>query len=62
MTQIDLDDPTTSGLVDAVGRLGRVQGVAIAGLDSSDVVRHALVQRVIGAYGSEATVSPDVED
>lgn len=54
VTQIDLDDPTTSGLVDAVARLRRVEGVAIAGLDRSDVVRHALVQRVIGAYGSEA--------
>jgi len=49
-TQIDLEDPRDSGLVDAARRLRRVKGVAVCGLDKSDVVRHELVQRIIEAY------------
>ncbi|HBS28455.1 MAG TPA: PhoH family protein [Phycisphaerales bacterium] len=49
-TQIDLDDPRDSGLVDAARRLKRVAGVALRTLDKSDVVRHELVQRIIEAY------------
>lgn len=49
-TQIDLDDPRDSGLVDAARRLRRVKGVAVCGLDKADVVRHELVQRIIEAY------------
>jgi len=50
-TQIDLPDPTSSGLIDAVHRLKRVPGVAITTLDGRDVVRHTLVQRIVEAYG-----------
>ncbi len=53
VTQIDLPEPTDSGLIDAARRLRRVQGVGVVGLDSTDVVRHTLVQRVIEAYGEE---------
>jgi phosphate starvation-inducible PhoH-like protein len=49
-TQIDLPDPTASGLIDAARRLARVRGVAIVALDKSDVVRHDLVQRIVEAY------------
>jgi phosphate starvation-inducible PhoH-like protein len=51
VTQIDLPDPTTSGLVDAARRLSRVKGVAFVALDKHDVVRHELVQRIVEAYG-----------
>jgi len=51
VTQIDLADPTKSGLIDAIRRLRRVKGVATVALQGSDVVRHPLVQRVIEAYG-----------
>lgn len=53
-TQIDLPDPTQSGLIDAARRLRRVAGVSFVQLTGSDVVRHRLVQRVIEAYGDES--------
>ncbi len=52
-TQIDLPDPSASGLIDAARRLRRVRGVAFASLTKEDVVRHALVQRIIEAYGGD---------
>ncbi len=51
VTQIDLPDPMDSGLIDAARRLRRVPGVATVTLESADVVRHNLVQRIIDAYG-----------
>jgi phosphate starvation-inducible PhoH-like protein len=53
-TQIDLPDPTQSGVIDAARRLGRVPGIAFVTLDRSDVVRHNLVQRIVDAYGEES--------
>jgi phosphate starvation-inducible PhoH-like protein len=54
-TQIDLEQPTESGLLDAARRLAKTNGIAFVGLDRTDVVRHTLVQRVIDAYeASEA--------
>ncbi|GAB4383388.1 MAG: PhoH family protein [Phycisphaerales bacterium] len=52
-TQIDLPDPTQSGLIDAARRLRRVPGVGFAALSGEDVVRHKLVQRIVAAYGEE---------
>lgn len=52
-TQIDLPDPTQSGLIDAARRLRRVPGVGFAALSGDDVVRHRLVQRIVAAYGEE---------
>ena len=57
-TQIDLPDPAASGLIDAARRLRRVKGVAFASLTREDVVRHALVQRIIDAYGGEDHTTP----
>lgn len=53
VTQIDLPDPRESGLIDAARRLSRVAGVAFAHLGREDVVRHALVQRIVDAYGGD---------
>ncbi len=50
-SQIDLEDVTRSGLVDAVRRLSRVKGVGLVNLVGSDIVRHSLVQRVVDVYG-----------
>ncbi len=52
-TQIDLEDPRESGLIDAARRLRRVKGVGMVTLDGADIVRHDLVQRIVDAYGSE---------
>ncbi|HEY0044205.1 MAG TPA: PhoH family protein [Allosphingosinicella sp.] len=48
--QVDLPDPTKSGLADAVGRLEGVQGIATIRFNTSDVVRHPLVGRIVDAY------------
>lgn len=50
-TQIDLPDPTQSGLIDAARRLMRVPGIEFVTLDRSDIVRHNLVQLIVDAYG-----------
>ena len=50
VTQIDLPDDKTSGLKDAVRVLTDVEDIAICTLTSADVVRHALVQKIINAY------------
>lgn len=54
VTQIDLPDDKTSGLKDAIRILDGVEDIAICHLTSADVVRHALVQRIINAYESAA--------
>jgi phosphate starvation-inducible PhoH-like protein len=58
VTQIDLPDPTESGLVDAARRLNRTKGVGFVQFEKEDVVRHDLVQRVIEAYGEDALSHP----
>jgi phosphate starvation-inducible PhoH-like protein len=50
ITQIDLPAGRTSGLVEAVSVLGRVQGIAFSHFDEKDVVRHKLVQAIVKAY------------
>jgi phosphate starvation-inducible PhoH-like protein len=50
VTQIDLPPHKNSGLVEARRALKSVEGVAIIEFDKRDVVRHPLVQRIIGAY------------
>ncbi len=50
-SQIDLEDPRESGLIDAVRRLRHVRGVGMVTLDGADIVRHSLVQRIVEAYG-----------
>jgi phosphate starvation-inducible protein PhoH and related proteins len=50
VSQIDLPRGTDSGLVDAERVLRRVEGVAMTRFTSADVVRHALVQRIVEAY------------
>jgi phosphate starvation-inducible PhoH-like protein len=54
-TQIDLPDPAASGLIDAVRRLRRVAGIGFCTMDKHDIVRHRLVQRIVEAYGENAT-------
>ena len=53
-SQIDLDDPRDSGLIDAVRRLRRTKGIAMCTLGGADIVRHSLVQRVVEAYGEQS--------
>lgn len=50
ITQIDLPRDKVSGLKDAVKVLEGVEDIAICRLTASDVVRHALVQKIVAAY------------
>lgn len=50
VTQIDLPRDKISGLKDAVRVLEDVEDIAICRLTASDVVRHALVQKIVAAY------------
>ena len=50
ITQIDLPKDVVSGLREAMRVLKGVEDIAICRLGESDVVRHALVQRIIKAY------------
>ena len=49
-TQIDLPGHKQSGLIEATHALRKIEGIAIAEFTKRDVVRHPLVQRIIGAY------------
>ncbi|MCD8189598.1 MAG: PhoH family protein [Clostridiales bacterium] len=50
ITQIDLPKDQVSGLKEAMRVLNGVEDIAIRRLTGADVVRHALVQRIIQAY------------
>jgi phosphate starvation-inducible PhoH-like protein len=50
VTQIDLARGQKSGLVEARSILAGVRGIAFTQFQSSDVVRHPLVARIVDAY------------
>jgi phosphate starvation-inducible PhoH-like protein len=52
ITQIDLPSGRTSGLVEAMHVVGKVEGVSFVYFDERDVVRHKLVQAIVKAYES----------
>jgi phosphate starvation-inducible PhoH-like protein len=50
ITQIDLPQGRTSGLIEAVRVVGGIDGIAFVHFDDRDVVRHKLVQQIVKAY------------
>ena len=50
ITQIDLPNPSRSGLIEAMNVLQGVEGIRFQMFSESDVVRHHLVQRIVRAY------------
>lgn len=50
LTQVDLPTGKNSGLIDASKILKDIEDIAICTLNNKDVVRHPLVQKIIGAY------------
>jgi phosphate starvation-inducible PhoH-like protein len=48
--QVDLPDPSKSGLADAVARLEGVESIATVRFNAADVVRHPIVGRIVEAY------------
>ena len=54
VTQSDLPDGQTSGLMDARQRLTGVEGIGFAELTEEDIVRHGLVRDIVDAYERES--------
>ena len=52
VTQIDLPGGRTSGLVQAMEVVGKIEGISFVFFDERDVVRHKLVQAIVKAYDS----------
>jgi len=50
VTQVDLPRGQPSGLCQAIEILRHVDGISFTFFNARDVVRHALVQRIVGAY------------
>jgi phosphate starvation-inducible PhoH-like protein len=50
ITQTDLPRGVTSGLREAIEVLRGVEGIGFVAFDERDVVRHALVQKIVSAY------------
>ena len=50
MTQVDLPRGTQSGLCEALGILGGVEGISVVNLTQTDIVRHKLVTKIVKAY------------
>ena len=50
VTQIDLPNDKTSGLVEALNVLRGVEGIGVMHFTEEDVVRHPLVQQIVRAY------------
>ncbi len=50
VTQIDIPDAESSGLIEARRILKGIEGIAFIDLSESDIVRHPLVQHIVKAY------------
>jgi phosphate starvation-inducible PhoH-like protein len=57
VTQVDLPDPSQSGLVQAVSILQGIEGIGFVHLCERDIVRHALVRRIVARW-SESKEAP----
>jgi phosphate starvation-inducible protein PhoH and related proteins len=53
-SQVDLPNGATSGLADAVSALKGVKGTEQIAFQNADIVRHALVGRIVAAYDNYA--------
>jgi len=53
ITQVDLQNPKESGLLQASEILSGVKGIGFVRLDEKDVVRHPLVMKIIKAYDKD---------
>lgn len=58
-TQVDLPRTKRSGLLEALGILKNVEGIAIREMTHRDVVRHPLVQAIINAYEEHRAASDE---
>ncbi len=59
ITQVDLPQSATSGLIEIQQVLAGIQGIDFIYLDRSDVVRHRLVRDIIYAYDKRNNQNPE---
>jgi Phosphate starvation-inducible protein PhoH, predicted ATPase len=59
VTQIDLDGSKHSGLIQATKILKDVSGIGFTYFNDSDIVRHPLVKKIIGAYDTVEKKGPE---
>ena len=50
ITQVDLEKGQKCGMLDAMETLASTSGIALIGLDETDIVRHNMVQNIVQAY------------
>ncbi|MCH2037857.1 MAG: PhoH family protein [Rickettsiales bacterium] len=50
VTQVDLPKGETSGLIDAINRLSRIEAIGMVRFHREDVIRHPLTAKIIEAY------------
>lgn len=62
ITQIDLADKKTSGLVEVKGILKGIKGIKFVYFTEKDVVRHPLVQKIIKAYEAKRLELEGLQD
>lgn len=60
-SQIDLLNPRDSGLAHALRILRDVKGVGVLEFEAQDVVRHAMVERIVRAYDADAARTSALE-
>ena len=53
ITQIDLPNRNSSGLVKAIDLLTGIDGISIVRFDERDIVRHKLVKDIVRAYDKD---------
>jgi len=56
ITQIDLENPQKSGMVEAINLLRRIKGIGVVELTQKDIVRHRLVQNIVRAYKKKSKI------
>lgn len=60
-TQIDLPKGQASGLIAARKILGGVKGLSFTEFDSTDVIRHPLIARIVEAYERQARIDGQID-
>jgi phosphate starvation-inducible PhoH-like protein len=50
ITQIDLPDRESSGLLYALKILDKIEGISVVRFDRRDIIRHKLVRDIVDAY------------
>jgi phosphate starvation-inducible PhoH-like protein len=58
-SQVDLPGKQQSGLIECFKLLKNIEGIGFVELDSKDVMRHKLVQRIINAYEADDSLKVD---